>query len=260
MVAIGQQGVRFPSFEIVAGWLNSARPNFVDNNPDDHTPDVVNGCTTCFIYYLHYQIGASNRQTIAAAGAPTLGGVYTNLTRKSDGWPSFINLVNTFYPQAFTYNPAGDRIFPVAHLSALSDTQIPSGTTLNARILSLDTQALAEVPVSLTSDKPAVLSVPAQFTFPVGDWAAGVNLTAAPVTGPKQTVNIHATYAGKTLSSLLWRSCREPASSRDRSTIACSGRWPMSPCFSSRMLPSRNQAKTRCSCLPIPVVSTRRRL
>ena len=200
-VANGLQDVRYTGSEVVKFWLNSAgRPNYVDNNPDDNKPDIVTGCTTCFLYYLHNQLGSSITDIINA-GAAALGGVYTNLTGRNDGWPSFINLVNAHYPPGPTYNPAGDNIFPVPNLANLSDEQIVSGSTQTNRILSLDTQAPAEVSVFLTSDNPAVLSVPGQINFPVGDWSAGVNLQAAPVTGPAQTVTIQASYAGKTLSA-----------------------------------------------------------
>jgi hypothetical protein len=200
-VANGLQDVRYPSFEVVNLWLNSGgRPNYVDNNPDDINPDTITGCTTCFLYYLHNQLGFSIIDIINA-GADTLGGVYTNLTGRNDGWQSFINLLNGHYPPGPTYNPAGDNIFPVPNLANLSGDQIVSGSTQSRRILSLDTQAPAEVSVFLTSDNPVVLSVPGQINFPVGDWAAGVNLQAAPVTGPAQTVTIHAAYAGKTLSA-----------------------------------------------------------
>src|SRR5271169_2530767 len=57
-IANGLQNVRYKSFEVVYRWLNSGlRPNYVDDNPDDHTPDVITSCTTCFLYYLHNQLG-----------------------------------------------------------------------------------------------------------------------------------------------------------------------------------------------------------
>jgi hypothetical protein len=198
--ANGLQNVRYTGFEVVNFWLNSSRPNNVDVNPDDINPDIVTGCTTCFLYYLHNQLGFSIVDIINA-GADNLGSVYRNLTGKSDGWQSFINLVNLHYPPGPTYNPAGDNIFPVPNLANLGSSQIESGSAQSQRILSLDTQAPAEVAVFISSDNPAVLGVGGTVNFPVGDWAAGVNLQAAPVTGPAQTVNIHATYAGKTLTA-----------------------------------------------------------
>jgi len=194
---------RYAGFEVVRIWLNAAgRPNFVDNNPDDNQPDITTGCTTCFLYYLHNQLGFSIN-AIIAAGDATLGAVYRNLTGKNDGWQSFISLVNTFYPPGITYNPNGDAIFPVARLANLGTAQILSGESLNDRILSLDGTALAEVVVSLASDNPTVLTVPRQITLQPGTWSAGINLAAAAITGPVQTVAIHATYAGTRLSSAV---------------------------------------------------------
>ena len=187
-------------FGLVSGWLNGARGNFVDTAPDDNNPDQTNGCTTCFIYFLHNQLGFSINQIIAA-GASTLAGAYTNLTGKTDAWSAFSGLVNLHYPPGTTYNPLGDNLFPVPNLSTLSDDGIESGTSKTDRMLTLDTQALAEVTVSLSSDNPALLSVLPQVTFPVGTWSAAVTLQAAAVTGPAQTVRIHATYAGKTLNA-----------------------------------------------------------
>jgi len=199
-LAAGTQSIRYPGFEVVKFWLNSARPNNVDDNPDDHNPGIVTGCTTCFIYYLRNQLGFGITDIINA-GSGTLGGVYQNLTGRNDGWLSFINLINSHYPQGRIYNPAGDNLFPVPELANLSADQIESGSTQSPRLLSLTTQAPAEVAVVMSSDNPAVLSVPGTVTLPVGDWAAGVNLQAAPVTGPKQTVTIHASYAGKVLGT-----------------------------------------------------------
>ena len=61
-------------------WLSSSRNDYV-NNPKrtDDGPDVITGCSLLFIYYLFSQLAFSTN-TIVAAGAGTLGGVYRNLT------------------------------------------------------------------------------------------------------------------------------------------------------------------------------------
>ncbi len=56
-------------------WLNSNRPNFVDYNPDDLSPDVVTGCTTLFRCYLHDQPEFGVNQIIAAGAGSLAGGV-----------------------------------------------------------------------------------------------------------------------------------------------------------------------------------------
>jgi hypothetical protein len=200
--ANGLENVRYPNFEVVAFWLNSAgRPDYVDFNPDDNNPDVITGCTTCFLYYLHDQLGYGIPDIINA-GAGTLGGVYTKLTGKNDGWQSFINLVNTHYPAGVTYDPAtGDNIFPVPNLANLYNYSLLAGAADSPRILALDNRAPVQVAVSLTSDDPAVLSVQPTVNIPAGTWSAAVSLQAAPVTGPAQAVTIRASYAGQSLST-----------------------------------------------------------
>ena len=193
----------FGGFDVTKNWLNAGgRPNFVDNNPDDNQPDVTTGCTTAFIWFLHSQLGFSIPQ-IVAAGSATLGAVHQKLTGNNNGFAAFSGLVNTFYPPGIVYHPLTDAIFPVPHLSSLQNVQIFSGDSQNERILALDSTALAEVVVSLSSDNPSVLSVPPQITLQPGTWSTGIALSAAPVTGPAQTVTIHASYAGARLSATV---------------------------------------------------------
>jgi hypothetical protein len=81
-------------------WLNSSREDFVTIAPDDASQDATNGCTTLFIYYLFGQHGFSPKQ-IVANGAPTLAGVYKNLTGNTDNpFPVFKSLLdNAFQSQ-----------------------------------------------------------------------------------------------------------------------------------------------------------------
>jgi hypothetical protein len=209
-LANGLQNVRFRDFEVVPIWLNSpielglpARPLNVDTNLDDEEPDVVTGCGTCFLYFLHNQLGFAITDIINA-GADTLAGVFTKLTGRTGAWQEFSSLVNLHYPPDRAYDPTtGDNIFPVPNLANLDNDSIRSGATQNDRILSLDTQAPAAIVVSMTSENPAVLTVPAQIGFNPGDWAEAVTLQAAPITGPTQAVTIHATYAGQTLGATV---------------------------------------------------------
>jgi hypothetical protein len=216
MLANNLQNVRYLGFEVVSSWLNSPRLNYVDNNPDDAKTFSIIGCPTCFIYYLHDQlrykitdiINAGARTILGGitVSAGTLGNIYTNLTGRNDGWQSFINLVNLHYPVGPTYNPTGDDLFPVPNLNYIEIlgpvNQIVSGSTQTGQV-GLDNQNAAEVVVSLKSDNPTILIVPAQVTIPPGGVSAQVNIQAAPVIGPVQTINIHATYAGQTVSAAI---------------------------------------------------------
>lgn len=186
---------------MVPFWLNSARPNFIDNNPDDNNPDPTNGCTTCFLYFLHNQLGFGIN-AIVAAGAGTLAGVYQHLTGKNDAWAAFSGLVNGHYPVGPTYSPVGDNIFPVSELSQFfAPNQITCGYSESTQVF-IDKPAMAEVHIQLKSDNPAVDSVPASVTIPVGGTSATVTLQAPAIAGPfpPKVVNVHATYAGKTLT------------------------------------------------------------
>lgn len=201
-VANGLEDVPFAGSVIVPVWLNTLdRPNFVDSAPDDNKFDGVNACTTCFIFYLHYQLGFSI-EAIVHAGSGTLAGVYTSLTGKTDGWASFLSLVDQHYPRGFTFHPAGDKIFPVSNLSNLDDAQIQSGSAQSRPLLRLDNPALTEILVFLTSESPDALSVfPGDVNVPVGADLIDIPLTAPLITGPGFTVAIHADYAGGRVSS-----------------------------------------------------------
>jgi hypothetical protein len=200
-ISAGSPPVPFPGFGVVPLWLNSPRPNFVDNNPDDNQPDVTTGCTTCFVYFLHNQLGFSIPAIVAAA-AGSLAGVYQNLTGKNDAWTAFSTLVNSHYPTGFLYSPKGDNIFPVSALKQFfAPNQITCGYNESTQVF-IDTPALAEVHIQLTSDTPAVASVPSSVTIPVGGQSATVTVSAPAIAGPfaPKMVNIHASYAGKTLT------------------------------------------------------------
>jgi hypothetical protein len=192
------QNFPYAPFVVVGDWLNSpGRPNYVDNNPDDHSPDPVTGCTAGFIWYLCNQLGFSIN-AIVANGASTLGGVYAKLTGRNDGWQSFSNLITLHYPPGITYNPVTDNLFPVPNLDDFADVQITSGSTETV-FVALDRVAPAEVVVTLASGNPSLLTITPNVTIGVGTWSVGVTLTAAAVTGPTQVATISASYAGKTL-------------------------------------------------------------
>jgi protocatechuate 3,4-dioxygenase beta subunit len=193
----------FTGFDVVPFWLNSAtRPNYVDNDPDDATPDVITGCTAAFIYYLHYQLGF-DITAIIDAGAATMAGVYRKLTGRTDGWQTFIDLVNLHYPIGTAYQTTKDNIFPVPELSAMDDATVVSGaaTTVTVNVNRINS---VDVIVSMVSDRPELLTVADQFTIAAGDGVAFVPITAAAFVGPIQTVGLRASYAGKTLSASVY--------------------------------------------------------
>lgn len=98
-------GSAMPGFDTADLWLNSPRFDYVNNiDEGDHAPDAKSGCATLFLYYLSYQLGY-NIQRIIAAAAPTLGGVYTNLTGDpADPFPGFKRMLDQAFPPT---NPDG---------------------------------------------------------------------------------------------------------------------------------------------------------
>ncbi|WP_353072971.1 hypothetical protein [Tunturiibacter gelidiferens] len=201
-LANGIGGVPPPGAGVVPVWLNGARPDFVNNDPDDNRPDIVTGCTTLFIYYLFNQLNFSIQQIINA-GASNLAGVYQNLTGQPAGWASFIDLVNRYYPPAFSpYTPKGDNIFPVSDLNAFFPPNPITCGYGQTTLISIDRPAMAQVNVVLTSDNPGLVQVPGTVTIPVGGTSAPVTIstTAIPIPFAPQIVNLHASYAGKTIT------------------------------------------------------------
>jgi len=93
-------GSTMSGFETAGLWLNSDRLDFVNNiDEHDHAPDAKSGCATLFIYYLSYELGYSIQRIVAAA-APTLAGVYRNLTGDSaDPFPKFKQLLDQAFPR-----------------------------------------------------------------------------------------------------------------------------------------------------------------
>jgi hypothetical protein len=103
-------GVSEPGFELAPSWLNSTRPDYV-NNVDvyDHGIDAKTGCAILFIYYLHTQLGYSIEGIIAAA-ASNLAGVYRNLTGDAgDPFPVFKQLLDAAYPSTTASSIPGDN-------------------------------------------------------------------------------------------------------------------------------------------------------
>ena len=93
-------GTSMSGFDTAGFWINSDRLDYVNNIDEyDHAPDEKSGCATLFIYYLSYQLGY-NIQRIIAAAAPTLAGVYRNLTGdSSDPFPTFKQLLDQAFPR-----------------------------------------------------------------------------------------------------------------------------------------------------------------
>jgi hypothetical protein len=107
------------TFFVSNSWLNGTRDDFVNNNPDDNHPDNVTGCTTLFLYYLIDQLKFT-LSAVIAAGAETLGDVYTNLTGDAgDPFPFFKGLLDHAFPgtNTITTGTNQDNPYPLGMLS-----------------------------------------------------------------------------------------------------------------------------------------------
>ena len=198
--------VIFPGWEVANMWLNDpSRPKLADTASDDIQPDAVTGFGTCFIFYLKDQLNNSI-QSIIAAAAPTLGGVYTNLTGKTDGWDSFSQLVNDHYPldKGRKYFPPLDNVFPVADLTAFAAPRVLSwvANNPNVALLALSHSVQVNVDVMLSSDDPATISVPANVTLS-SSAVVNLNVPAQSAAFTPKVVNLTAEYAGKTLTNAI---------------------------------------------------------
>lgn len=199
----------FSGFHVADIFLNDfLRPDFVDISADDINPDIITGCGTCFLFFLKYQLGFSIQQIIGAS-AGTLGGVYTNLTGKTDGWQTFKNLLDLHYPRAIgsatSYFPPLDNVFPVADLLSLNapvELSWAFNSTPNVAWLFLNHMLPVNVDVMLASDDPATIAVPAKVSM-------NSSLTV-PLTVPQQSaaftakvVTLTASYAGMQVTAAI---------------------------------------------------------
>ena len=94
-------------------WLDGARPNWVDNTETTDRDYTSIGCATLFLNFLRYELTYSWSHIIAAA-APTLAGVYKNLTGANDAWSRFSSFIQAHYPQGTPSGLTTDNPFPFA--------------------------------------------------------------------------------------------------------------------------------------------------
>lgn len=204
LTATGISKSIYPGFHVADIWLDDPlRPDVIDVVPDDNKPDSTTGGGTCFLFYLKDQLYKSI-QSIIAAAAPTLGGVYTNLTGKTDGWQSFKNLVDSHYPQGIKYFPPLDNVFPVAELTNFMTPFVLSWVENdpNVAVLVLSPSIPVNVDVELTSDDPQTIGLPTKALMN-SSWQTALNV---PVQGPNfvsKVVNLTASYAGKKLTNSI---------------------------------------------------------
>ena len=86
-------------------WLNGGRSDWVSKTDlFDHSNSEKSGCSVLFLWYLNVQLGF-DINTIVAAAAPTLSGVYKNLTKDPvDPFSDFKQVLDDAFPAT---NPNG---------------------------------------------------------------------------------------------------------------------------------------------------------
>jgi hypothetical protein len=91
-------------------WLDGTRPNWIDNTETTDRDYTSVGCATLFLNFLRYELTYSWNDIVAAA-APTLAGVYKNLTGAADAWTRFSAFVQAHYPQGTPSGLVNDNPF-----------------------------------------------------------------------------------------------------------------------------------------------------
>jgi hypothetical protein len=99
-------------FATASSWLNSARPNFVDQNDPTDRNFISIGCSTLFINYLRYQLHFSLAQIVQARGV-NLQQTYANLTGSPDAFGPFAALLQRHFPAGTAVNLPNDNPFPL---------------------------------------------------------------------------------------------------------------------------------------------------
>ena len=125
-------------------WLNSPitpvindvnygpRADFLNATlPADNSNSPASGCSVLFLYYLLVQLGFDISQIVAAA-APTLAGVYKNLTGDdADPYGTFKPMLDTAFPLT---NPDGtQRVSKIPGPNRDNPYPLPSGLFLSTR-------------------------------------------------------------------------------------------------------------------------------
>ena len=102
------------NFVCAPRWLDGSehRRNYVDqNDPTDRNPQST-GCAVLFLYYLRSQLQFSWAAIVQAA-APTLAGVYRNLTGQNNAWEAFSTLIEANFPMHRPSLLRKDNPFPL---------------------------------------------------------------------------------------------------------------------------------------------------
>ena len=88
------------------------REDWISNTDQTDTNYFSIGCSVLFLNWMRFQLKYPWKQIIAA-GAPTLGKTYQNLTGKNDGWVAFKALIEAKFPPGKPSGVTTDNPFPL---------------------------------------------------------------------------------------------------------------------------------------------------
>ncbi|MFD4975737.1 hypothetical protein [Streptomyces sp. NPDC058424] len=104
-----------PGIPVVNYWMNSLREDYINQSVDYRTePDylLAFGCSTLFLNYLRYQVGASIESIVRAGGA-TLALTYQNVTGESDAFGPFADLLDQHFEVGHPVELPSENPFPL---------------------------------------------------------------------------------------------------------------------------------------------------
>ncbi|HVT58616.1 MAG TPA: hypothetical protein VHR45_09460 [Thermoanaerobaculia bacterium] len=119
-------------FSTASDWLDTDRPDWVNQNAGSDGDTGANGCSVLFLFWLHYQLGYTWQQICQAPGS-TLAETYRQLAGvNTDPFPDFSRLLGQNYSPGAPSNLTHDNPFPLG--ARQFATAIPSkGTRLIPR-------------------------------------------------------------------------------------------------------------------------------
>jgi len=106
-------GVLPSDFLTANAWLNSTRPDFVNQTCDSDTEHLSVGCAVLFLNWLHFQLQKPWPQIVGAA-RDNLAGTYAALGESGDAFKKFSDFVARYYPPGTTARLTSDNPFPLS--------------------------------------------------------------------------------------------------------------------------------------------------
>ncbi len=100
-------------------WLNSQRPNWVDDVHLTDTDPVANSCSVLFLNFLRYELKYSWQSIIATQQGGWLATTYSQLTGFNDGFARFAQLMAVSFPPSSIASLNTNNPFPLTRSGGL---------------------------------------------------------------------------------------------------------------------------------------------